>query len=80
MRHQDLRRPRRIENLWLRLRLAVSIHFPPRLRSGDDPRQLSDHLLRDLGLERPDGRREAAVRPVRMEDGLEWPALRRPWP
>ncbi len=57
MRHQDLRRPRGIERLWLRLRLTLTRARP---RLGDpvigDLSRLSDCQLRDIGLER----REAA--------------------
>lgn len=53
MRYQDLRRPRGIESLWLRLRFALS-HPLPR-RTGPmigDLSRLSDHQLDDIGLKR----------------------------
>jgi hypothetical protein len=74
MRHEDLRRPRGIESLWLRLRLAASILFPPRPCSGADPLHLSDHLLRDVGLERARDAREVAFRPHWADDGRGRPA------
>lgn len=64
MRHQDLRRPRGIESLWLRLRLAASNPSHARPQHGIDLNQLSDHLLEDVGLER-------------REDGLGATSIRR---
>ena len=57
MRYQELRRPRGIESLWLRLRFAVSRSLP---RRGAGPRvgdltRLSDRQLADIGVARREG-------------------------
>ena len=74
MRYEDLRRPRGIERLWLRLRFGASILFPLR-HPRADLRHLSDHLLQDMGLERRNDTGGAAVRPVHLE-GSTGPAAR----
>jgi uncharacterized protein YjiS (DUF1127 family) len=51
MRYQELRRPRGIESLWLRLRLAVSRPGAARAAAGDLS-HLSDRLLADIGVSR----------------------------
>ncbi len=57
MRYEDLRRPRGIESLWLRLRFALARPLPRRAGPviGDLSR-LSDRQLEDIGLKRCDGR------------------------
>ncbi len=53
MRYQDLRRPRGIESLWLRLRLAFARFAPgPSRRTIGNLSALSDRQLEDIGLER----------------------------
>ena len=53
MRYQDLRRPRGIESLWLRLRFALSRPRPRRAAPAiGDLSRLSDHQLDDIGLKR----------------------------
>ncbi len=55
MRYEDLRRERGIGSLWLRLRLAGTRPVLRRSdRSAGDLTHLSEHQLKDIGLERRD--------------------------
>ena len=58
MRYQDLRRPRGIESLWLNLRLRMTHRRRPPLA---DVASLSDHQLRDIGLEPQEDPTETVV-------------------
>lgn len=66
MRHQDLRRPRGIEKLWLLLKLGLVRSIARRPDPVRDLSSLSDHLLEDVGLERhADGLGRTSLRPRR---------------
>jgi hypothetical protein len=63
MRHQDLRRPRGVESLWLLLKLGLVRSLAQRPCRGPDISHLSDHLLQDVGLERhADGLGQTSLR------------------
>lgn len=56
MRYQDLRRPRGIESLWLRLRFTLARPLAGRAAPAiGDVSRLSDRQLEDIGLKRGDG-------------------------
>ncbi|HEX2553242.1 MAG TPA: DUF1127 domain-containing protein [Microvirga sp.] len=59
MRYQELRRPRGIESLWLRLRFAFARSRDGQPAAGDLSR-LSDRQLEDIGLTRHDRPASAA--------------------